>query len=179
MIFFCIYIYNHINQFELKVGDNMGLSSLNINNPMVTIMEHEFEEVRKRLMNYTRLHIQSLIIINICNVVICLCIFGNIPLLITSEIILNIFMKNTIENIHRECNLKQVGKILFNDDDYDIYDINEADVYNTTRLLSEMKGKVDQSIKILKYFDRLCIIFASISLIWTMVIIILQLIVFR
>lgn len=157
----------------------MGLSSLNVNNPMVTIMEHEFEEVRGRLMTYTKLHIQSLVIINICNVVICMCIFCNIPLLITTEIILNKFMRDTIKTIHKECNLKQVGKILFNDDNYDIYDINESDVYNTTRLLSEMKGKVDQSIKLLRYFDKFCIIFASISLVWTILTIILQLLIFN
>jgi hypothetical protein len=145
-----------------------------MNNSMVIIMEKEFESVRKLLLEYTKLHVQSLIILNICNVIICLCALGNIPLLITTSILLNTFLRNTLKAIHKECNLKQVGKIMFGENgNYDIYDIKITDVYNTTRTLSSMKGKVEQSIHILRSFNKFYIITASISLVWGILVIII------
>lgn len=145
-----------------------GISALNTNNPMVTILEQEFESVRRLLMQYTKLHVQSLILINICNVIFCLSILCNIPLLIFSSIVINLFMSNTIKKIHAECNLKQVGKIAFHQD-YDIYDINIEDVYNSTRQLSCMKGKLYNIIYMLQAIDNFCVIATIIALIWIII----------
>ena len=153
----------------------VGLSSLNMNNPMVTVMENEFEQVRRLLLDYTKLHIKSLIILNICNVILCLSLL-NIPMLIVTEILINSYCNKTIKELHKECNLKKVGKILFGEENnYDIYDINESDVYNTTRMLSEMIGKASRNINILKAIDTLYIIMASLSLLNTIVIIVIKL----
>lgn len=149
----------------------MGVSSLNTRNPMVLVMEKEFENVRRLLLEYTRLHVRSLIIINICNVIFCLSMMINIPLLITTEILLNYFLNRSLRELHKECNLRQVGKIVFGEDpSYDIYDININDVYNSTRELSTMKGKLSQAIYNLRYFDKLYIIISSISLGWALII---------
>lgn len=154
----------------------VGISGLNTNNPMVTIMETEFESVRRLLMEYTKLHVRSLICLNICNVIICLSVFCNIPYLIVTEIILNRYLINMLKEIHKECNLKQIGKILFDESPYNIYDINTSDVYNTTRQLSTMKGKVSQSVNILKSFNKYYIISASICLGWVIIMFIIKLI---
>ena len=143
----------------------IGASSLNTNNPMVIILEQEFESVRKLLVKYTRLYVQSMIIINICNVIFCLSALCNIPLLIFSEIVINMFMVKTLRKLHGECNLKQVGKIAFNQD-YDIYNVNITDVYNSTRQLSCMKGKLENIIYIISAIDKFYIIISIISLIW-------------
>lgn len=153
----------------------VGISALNTNNPMVIIMEKEFEEVRKLLLEYTRLHVRSLIVLNICNVIMCLVALADIPLLIVTSIFLNRYLIVTLKNIHKECNLKRVGKIMFGEDiTYDIYDVNEADVYNSTRILATMKGKVSQSIEILRSFNKFYIIAASISLVWGLIYLILN-----
>lgn len=144
----------------------MGVSSLNTRNPMVLIMEKEFESVRKLLLQYTKLHVQTLIIVNICNVIFCLCMTFNVPLLIVTEIMINKYLVNSLKTIHKECNLKQVGKIVFGEDaNYNIYDINVTDVYNTTRELSVMKGKTSQFINNLKFCNKLYITMASLSLV--------------
>lgn len=153
----------------------VGMSALNTKNPMVIILEKEFEEVRKLLMEYTRLHVRSLIVLNICNVIMCLVGLCNIPLLIVSSIFLNRYLVITLKTIHKECNLKKVGKIMFGEDiTYDIYDINEADVYNSTRTLATMKGKISQSVEILRSFNKFYIIAASISLVWGLIFLIIN-----
>ena len=153
----------------------MGMSSLDTRNPMVIIMEKEFENVRKLLLQYTKLHVQTLIIVNICNVIFCLAMTFNIPLLIVTEIMLNMYLKNSLKTIHKECNLNQVGKIIFGEDaTYNIYDINITDVYNSTRELSVMKGKITQFIDNLKYFNKLYIVMASLSVVGEILAIILR-----
>lgn len=57
---------------------------------------------------------------------------------------------------------------------YDIYDINEADVYNSTRTLATMKGKISQSVEILRSFNKFYIIAASISLVWGLIFLIIN-----
>lgn len=150
-----------------------GISSLNTNNPMVIILEEEFENVRRLLMKYTKLHVESLIILNICNVIFCVSVLANIPLLIVSEIFLNMFMNNTIRKLHKECNLKQVGKIAFHQE-YDIYDININDVYKSTRELACMKGKLQNAIYVLEYIRRFYIIATIIALVWTILVLIIS-----
>ena len=143
----------------------VGMSSLNVNNPMVDIMEQEFEIVRKLLLKYTRLHVRSLIIINICNVLLCLTGLLDIPLLIVSEILVNTFLVKTLRDIHKECNLNQIGKIHFGSS-YDIVDVNVSDVYNTTRTLCKMKGKLESSIYIVEFINKMYMIAAIINIIW-------------
>lgn len=143
----------------------VGMSSLNVNNPMVDIMEQEFELVRKLLLKYTKLHVRSLIIINICNVVLCLTGLINIPLLIVIEIMVNLFLIKTLRDIHKECNLNKVGKIYFGSS-YDVIDVNISDVYNTTRTLCKMKGKLESSIYIIEFINKMYIIAASINVVW-------------
>lgn len=150
-----------------------GISSLNTNNPMVIILEEEFENVRRLLMKYTKLHVESLIILNICNVIFCVSVLANIPLLIVSEIFLNMFMNNTIRKLHKECNLKQVGKIAFHQE-YDIYDININDVYKSTRELACMKGKLQNAIYVLESIRRFYIIATIIALVWTILVLIIS-----
>lgn len=158
----------------------VGISSLNTNNPMVIIMEKEFETVRKLLIDYTRLHVRSLIVLNICNVILWTIGLCDIPLLIVSSIYLNRYLVVNLRMIHRECNLKQVGKIMFGEDaSYNIYDINEVDVYNSTRELSKMEGRVSRSIETLKSFNKFYIIAASISLGWGLILLLIKIFLWR
>ena len=150
-----------------------GISSLNTNNPMVIILEEEFENVRKLLMKYTKLHVESLIILNICNVIFCVSVLANIPLLIVSEIFLNMFMNNTIRKLHKECNLKQVGKIAFHQE-YDIYDVNINDVYKSTRELACMRGKLQNAIYALEAIRKFYLIATIIALVWTILVLIIS-----
>ena len=157
-----------------------SMSALNTLNPLVVVMEKEFEDTRKLLLQYTKLNVQSRIILNICNVILCLSMTFNIPLLIVTEILLNTFLTKSLKSIHKECNLNQVGKIVFGKgDNYDIYDVNESDVYNSTRKLSEMKGKISQAISDLKSFNKFYIEISSISLVWFIVCLIMQLLIRR
>ena len=142
-----------------------GVSSLNTNNSMVIILEQEFENVRKLLMTYTRLHVQSLIIFNICATIFCLSVLGNIPLLVATLIFINLYMNNTLRKLHKECNLKQVGKIAFGQD-YDIYDVNISDVYYSTRELSCMKGKLQNAIYVIHILEKIFIVMAIIAVVW-------------
>jgi len=150
-----------------------GISSLNTNNPMVIILEEEFENVRKLLMKYTKLHVESLIILNICNVIFCVSVLANIPLLIVSEIFLNMFMNNTIRKLHKECNLKQVGKIAFHQE-YNIYDVNINDVYKSTRELACMKGKLQNAVYVLEAIRKFYLIATIIALAWTILVLIIS-----
>jgi hypothetical protein len=150
----------------------MGISSLDSRNPMVVILEREFENVRKLLVEYTKLHVQAMILINVCNVIFCVSIMANIPLLIVSEICINVFMRNMLKKIHGECNLKQVGKIVFNQE-YDISNVRLEDVYNSTRELSCMKGKLYNVIYIIRTIERFCITATIITVAWSILLIIL------
>lgn len=150
-----------------------GVSALNTNNPMVIILEDEFEKVRRLLMQYTKMHIETLVILNVCNIIFCISVMMNIPLLIMSEICVNLFMRDTLRKIHRECNLKQVGKIAFNQE-YDIYDVNINDVYNSTRELACMRGKLTNIIYMMNNIRKFYIISTIIALVWSIIILVIK-----
>lgn len=127
----------------------IGVSSLNMNNPFVLVMEKEYVATRKALVAYTRKSITVMVILSIIDIIAGI-FTGNYFLysfmLISSDIFLWITLKNTI----RDTNLKKVNEIVFGED-YNIYKINEEDVYNTTRTLCTMRGNISGNNRLLNF----------------------------
>ena len=87
----------------------IGVSSLNMNNPFVLVMEKEYVATRKALVAYTRKSITVMVILSIIDIIAGI-FTGNYFLysfmLISSDIFLWITLKNTI----RDTNLKKVNE---------------------------------------------------------------------
>lgn len=119
----------------------IGVSSLNLDNKFVYIMEQEFRDTRHTLVLFTRKVIINMIIIAILNIISAIISFDfieHIFLLSFSEIFIWRILKKTA----KETNLRHVDEIVFGED-YNIYKINEEDVYNTTRTLCRMRGVIN------------------------------------
>ena len=126
----------------------VGISSLNRNNPLVLIMEQEYEKTRQMLIDYTRKSVKSIIVIAIIGFISSLISFIYLPSYLFLSIASIVYIYKTMKTTIQETELHRVGNILFGED-YDILKINEEDVYNSTRMLCRMQGVLQGHLKLL------------------------------
>ena len=126
----------------------VGISSLNRNNPLVLIMEQEYEKTRQMLIDYTRKSVKSIIVIAILGFISSLISFIYLPSYLFLSIASIVYIYKTMKTTIQETELHRVGNILFGED-YDILKINEEDVYNSTRMLCRMQGVLQGHLKLL------------------------------
>lgn len=141
----------------------VGVSSLNLGNPYVMIMEQEHAATRKDLRKYIKRTIKASVVILILAVIATIIDkqYYLIPVIASSSIGTIIgFMMNTI----RVTNLRRVGEIVFGEP-YNIYAVNEADVYNTTRSICRMHGVIRGRNDALSFILYLNIGISAISII--------------
>lgn len=127
----------------------IGVSSLNMNNPFVLVMEKEYVATRKALVAYTKKSIVVMIVLSIIDILVGILtknyfLYGFV--FISTDIFCWLTLKTTIT----KTNLKKVNEIIFGED-YNIYKVNEEDVYNTTRSLCAMRGHVLGNSRLLNY----------------------------
>ena len=126
----------------------VGISSLNRNNPLVLIMEQEYEKTRHMLIDYTRKSVKSIIVIAILGFIASLISLIYLPSYLFLSIASIVYIYKTMKTTIQETELHRVGNILFGED-YDILKINEEDVYNSTRMLCRMQGVLQGHLKLL------------------------------
>ncbi len=127
----------------------VGVSSLNMNNPFVLVMEKEYVATRKALVAYTKKSIVVMIVLSIIDILVGV-LTKNYFLYGFVMLSTDIFCWITLTHTITETNLKKVNEIIFGED-YNIYKVNEEDVYNTTRTLCTMRGNVLGNSRLLNY----------------------------
>ena len=153
----------------------VGISSLNRNNPLVLIMEQEYEKTRQMLIDYTRKSVKSIIVITIIGFISSLISFIYLPSYLFLSIASIVYIYKTMKTTIQETELHRVGNILFGED-YDILKINEEDVYNSTRMLCRMQGVLQGHLKLLTVITVVSIGSMTLSIIASIIKIIFEVI---
>lgn len=153
----------------------VGISSLNRNNPLVLIMEQEYEKTRQMLIDYTRKSVKSIIVITIIGFISSLISFIYLPSYLFLSIASIVYIYKTMKTTIQETELHRVGNILFGED-YDILKINEEDVYNSTRMLCRMQGVLQGHLKLLSVITVVSIGSMTLSIIASIIKIIFEVI---
>ena len=153
----------------------VGISSLNRNNPLVLIMEQEYEKTRQMLIDYTRKSVKSIILITIIGFISSLISFIYLPSYLFLSIASIVYIYKTMKTTIQETELHRVGNILFGED-YDILKINEEDVYNSTRMLCRMQGVLQGHLKLLSVITVVSIGSMTLSIIASIIKIIFEVI---
>ena len=153
----------------------VGISSLNRNNPLVLIMEQEYEKTRQMLIDYTRKSVKSIILITIIGFISSLISFIYLPSYLFLSIASIVYIYKTMKTTIQETELHRVGNILFGED-YDILKINEEDVYNSTRMLCRMQGVLQGHLKLLTVITVVSIGSMTLSIIASIIKIIFEVI---
>ena len=153
----------------------VGISSLNRNNPLVLIMEQEYEKTRQMLIDYTRKSVKSIILITIIGFISSLISFIYLPSYLFLSIASIVYIYKTMKTTIQETELHRVGNILFGED-YDILKINEEDVYNSTRMLCRMQGVLQGHLKLLTVITVVSIGSMALSIITSVIKIIFEVI---
>ena len=153
----------------------VGISSLNRNNPLVLIMEQEYEKTRQMLIDYTRKSVKSIILITIIGFISSLISFIYLPSYLFLSIASIVYIYKTMKTTIQETELHRVGNILFGED-YDILKINEEDVYNSTRMLCRMQGVLQGHLKLLNVITVVSIGSMALSIIASVIKIIFEVI---
>ena len=153
----------------------VGISSLNRNNPLVLIMEQEYEKTRQMLIDYTRKSVKSIIVIAIIGFISSLISFIYLPSYLFLSIASIVYIYKTMKTTIQETELHRVGNILFGED-YDILKINEEDVYNSTRMLCRMQGVLQGHLKLLSVITVVSIGSMTLSIIASIIKIIFEVI---
>lgn len=127
----------------------VGISSLNLNNPFVMIMEKEYRSTRTALVKFTRKTIVMIFLFTIIDIILGI-LSKSIILMGLVLISFDCFTLITLSKTIKNTNLRKVDEIVFGEE-YNILAINESDVYNTTRTLCEMRGKIEGRNDMLNY----------------------------
>ena len=125
-----------------------GKSGLNTNNKFVFLMENKYAESRRELFNFVKSGIVKLGISCLLSLIMLIVIIfinddnlGCILSLILFELITNFRISYNITKTIKEADINKTNKILFGQE-YNIYEVNETDVLDTTLQLNTISGLI-------------------------------------